>query len=84
MCKNEFISPIPKFWHEIYQRLDDYWKKELGQKGDKPPTPLILAGWNFSSDFEKNERWKSTLLWAEQRNCTHLIRQLSDAEKYYG
>jgi|AVFP01.1.fsa_nt_gi hypothetical protein len=84
MSNKEFISPIPKVWHEIHQRLENYWKNDLDSKGGKPPTPLILAGWNFSSDFEKSERWKSTLLWAEERNCKHLIKDLGDDEKYYG
>ncbi len=84
MNNKEFISPIPKVWHEIHQSLDKYWKEELESKGEKPPTPLILAGWNFSSDFEKSVRWKSTYRWAEDRNCTHLIRKLNEEEKYFG
>lgn len=84
MSKKEFISPIPKIWHEIHQNLEIYWKNEFDSKGDKPPIPLILAGWNFSSDFEKSERWKSTLKWAEERNCKHLIKDLGDDEKYHG
>jgi len=84
MNNKKFISPIPKIWHEIHQGLNNYWKKELDSKGAKPPIPLILAGWNFSSDFEKSERWKSTLDWAEERNCLHLIKDLGDDEKYYG
>ena len=54
MSNKEFISPIPKVWHE--------------------------AQWIFSFSISR----KSTLLWAEERNCKHLIKDLGDDEKYYG
>ena len=77
------ICPVPRIWNEIHQALFAYWQEKLEMKGVKPPVPLILAGWNFSSDFEKSERWKETVKWAEKMNCTHLIKELSDDDKYF-
>lgn len=34
MYNKEFISPIPKVWHEIHQTLDNYCKQELESKGE--------------------------------------------------
>ena len=48
-----------------------------------PPMALVLSGWTMSSDFEKQERWNRTLLWAELNNCTHLLPVLQEDEKYY-
>ncbi|WP_375582233.1 hypothetical protein [Cyclobacterium xiamenense] len=80
----DFVSPLPGVWHELHQRLMDFWTNDLNKMGIKPPIPLILAGWNFSSDYEKRDRWQATLKWAEERCCTHLIKELSDEEKYFG
>lgn len=48
-----------------------------------PPMALVLSGWTMSSDFEKQERWSMTLRWAEQNNCSLLIPDLKEDEKYY-
>jgi hypothetical protein len=41
-----------------------------------PPIPLILAGWAFSNDFEKQQRWQETIVWAESHCCLELVRDL--------
>lgn len=48
-----------------------------------PPIPLILAGWNFSNDYEKKSRWKETVNWANGHDCADLISGLKDNEFYY-
>ncbi|MBK9457197.1 MAG: hypothetical protein IPO24_17240 [Bacteroidetes bacterium] len=68
-----FVSPQPNTWYAIYQRLKSHWDNEF-KVGDAPPMALVLSGWTMSSDFEKQDRWKMTLRWAEQNNCSHLIR----------
>jgi len=50
----------------------------------KPPIPLILAGWNFSEDWQKKERWLNTLSWAKEMHCDFLIPELDPNEKYKG
>ena len=77
-----FVSPQPNTWYAIYQRLKSHWDNEINV-GDAPPMALVLSGWTMSSDFEKQDRWKMTLRWAEQNNCSHLIPDLKEDEKYY-
>jgi hypothetical protein len=84
MIERDYISPIPKVWHEIHQSLLKYWDLELQQRVSKPPIPLILAGWNFSEDWEKRLRWTQTLNWAKENKCEHLLIELSNDEKYFG
>jgi hypothetical protein len=83
MSQKDYISPIPKVWHEIHVTLERYWKNELESKGERPPIPLILSGWNFASDIEKSTRWRATVMWAAKSNCAHLIKELNDEEKYF-
>jgi hypothetical protein len=77
-----FVSPQPHTWYAIYQRLKSHWDNEINV-GDAPPMALVLSGWTMSSDFEKQDRWKMTLRWAEQNNCSHLIPDLKEDEKYF-
>jgi hypothetical protein len=82
--EKEFVCPLPMKWHEIHKRLLSFWEVELKQSVTKPPTPLILAGWNFSEDWEKRSRWNETLEWAKKNNCEHLIQQIAPDQKYFG
>jgi len=50
---------------------------------EKPPTPLILAGWNFSSDSEKNSRWEDTIKWAKTCGAEHILTKINDDDFYY-
>lgn len=84
MKQLDYIAPHPNIWHKIHLCLTDYWQNALRRAPSKPPIPLILNGWVFSSDFEKKNRWNETLQWAEMNNCMHLIPDLSEEEKYFG
>ncbi|MEQ1858463.1 MAG: hypothetical protein ABMA13_00850 [Chthoniobacteraceae bacterium] len=44
--------------------------------------PLILNGWGYSSDRDKEERWQHTLKWAEERGLMDLIPKLKDDDFY--
>ena len=48
-----------------------------------PPIPLILAGWVFSNDREKKQRWDDTVIYAKQHGYTHLFEHLSDDSFYF-
>ncbi len=51
------ICPLPRHWH-------DFWKL-LGRQGDEDaPKPLILAGWNFSTDAQRQDRFTEQIHWA--------------------
>lgn len=75
------ICPLPVIWDAIYRRL-----LEASRTGDgsnpPPPVPLILAGWAFTNDTEKQERWKATVTWADRHGFQGLIGALS-AESMY-
>ena len=45
----------------------------LNQQTEKPPVPLILAGWNFSEDWQKKDRWLEIIKWANDNGCSDLI-----------
>lgn len=76
-----FICPMPSKWNEIYEKLLIYWNKN-GVHGNKPPVPLILNGWVFTNDAEKELRWQETLMWADRNGCRTLIPILLPDEAY--
>lgn len=84
MIERDYISPVPSVWHNIHLALLKYWELNLQRSVSKPPIPLILAGWNFSEDWEKKLRWTETLNWAKEHKCEHLITEFSPADKYFG
>ena len=63
-------------------RLREAWQAG-GCRGPEPPIPLILDGWWFSSDVDKQQRWKMTLSWAEERGLSNLIPQFTADEQYF-
>ena len=75
------VCPNPPIWVEIYQRLDESWRHG-GCQGEPPPVPLVLAGWIYSSDHDKQERWEQTIEWAEQHDFADLIPSLREEEYY--
>lgn len=69
------VCPLPKYWSPIYLAL---LKAAEGTPGvPPPPKPLILAGWAYSSDAEKNDRWRATIQWAAKWGFSGLIPELS-------
>lgn len=77
----EYICPKPQVWNEIYNKLMQYYEENIG-KIKKPPVPLILNGWVFSSDYEKKMRWQETIEWAKENNCIKLIPEIEERDKY--
>ena len=80
--KSIFVCPNPIPWSETYKRLEASWRRS-GCQGDAPPIPLILSGWSYSSDRDKQLRWEQTIQWAEQHNCRELIWQIPVTECYF-
>jgi hypothetical protein len=77
----EKICPTPVLWAPLHQTLIAHAKTN---HLPPPPMPLILAGWNFSSDEEKKARWLETVSWCESHQCVHLLASLKDADWYDG
>ena len=76
-----FVCPLPRVWHDIHMALCHAWQ-ESGEPGEPPPVPLILAGWAFSNDVDKQNRWRATLRWAEEHGFSHLIPPLAERDSY--
>ena len=75
------VCPNPPIWVDVYQALEREWK--LRERiDDPPPIPLVLAGWIYSSDRDKQDRWNLTVDWANRHKMVHLIPEL-DEDQYY-
>jgi hypothetical protein len=74
------ICPNPATWDEVHRALITFYKSS-GRLIEKPPTPLILAGWVYSNDDEKKLRWEKTVAWAIRNGCPHLVE--IDEEDFY-
>jgi len=88
----EFTCPMPMRWNEIYKTLCKQYETKTKIKlpttcmeifnAGGPPTPLILAGWDYSSDFSKNCRWNETIIWAEKHGLSDFI-DVQESDRYY-
>jgi hypothetical protein len=76
------VCPMPMLWMEIHQRLKNA-AMNLKPPLDPPPIPLVLAGWNYSNDVQKQERWSETLAWAELHGLARIIGDLPDSAMYW-
>jgi hypothetical protein len=55
------VCPQPQAWQALWEMLPEKTRRGAGWE---PPVPLILAGWSYSSDAEKSERFQLHLDWA--------------------
>lgn len=80
-----FVCPKPIKWAEVYKELVQAKKSRIttGQDIFDPPKPLLLGGWNFSNDLEKQIRWKDTVNWAERNGVSNLIPEFTPDDCYY-
>ena len=78
----KFICPNPQIWNEIYTSLTEFYQKNKNKIGTRPPVPLILNGWVFSSDLDKKIRWEETIKWAKENDCSGLIPEIKESDKY--
>lgn len=62
--------PLPMPWDRVYKAL---CRHAEGLACDQPPKPLILAGWVYSNDAEKAERWCEFQSWAIAKGCPELV-----------
>ena len=73
-----YKCPLPIKWNEIYKLI---LKNNIE---NKPPIPLILNGWVYSNDYEKEDRWKNTVEWLMNNyKEENILPLLNENEKYY-
>lgn len=77
----KFVCPKPQVWDRVCQRLQKAWEA-LGRPGIEPPMPLILSGWAYTNDLDKQQRWLATDAWANNAGLERLIPELSEEEGY--
>ena len=70
------ICPNPTEWHRVYERLLSFAHKN---NCIAPPRPLILSGWWYTNDTEKQNRWSDTVAWANNNRCSELTDLPDDA-----
>lgn len=76
---NGRICPQPLKWKKMWELLRN--KERKGNRW-KPPLPLILQAWHFTSDFEKKIRLIEHLKWAvEQNQLNEIIEFLSELDE---
>ena len=68
-------------WNDVYKRLTHFAETHECVPS-LPPKPLILAGWAYSNDIEKKNRWEETVEWAEKNGCLELVGSIPDNEFY--
>lgn len=75
----KIICPNPPEWAKLHSAAS-----MASTDGDTFPKPLILAGWTFSSDAEKRQRWTETVEWLEARGLCGLIETVVEGAWYRG
>ncbi len=75
------VCPRPQLWNETYESLVAAWEAS-DCAGEMPPKPLVLAGWAYSNDAEKLQRWKATRAWARENGLGELIPGLDESNSY--
>lgn len=65
--QGERVCPKPNRWMAMADILARF------QRASPPPPPLILGGWNFSSNLEKIVRLKEQIEWANAHGCVEEV-----------
>lgn len=73
------VCPLPGAWDRVFHKLS---RATAGNEAPKPPVPLILNGWFFSNDFDKQQRWRETCLWAEEHHLEDIVGGIAADEWY--
>ena len=76
------IRPNPMPWHEAFERLTKYVQLHPCTMLS-PPKPLIIAGWVYSNDVDKMQRWGKTIAWAAKNGCSNLVSGIPDRDFYF-
>ncbi len=71
---------MPQRWAEVHRRL----KQAAADNPNipPPPMPLILAGWAYTDDIQKRDRWQETVAWANRHGFGALLGDLPHQSMY--
>ena len=72
------VCPNPRVWCDVHRRLAAFSQERLL---DSPPGPIILSGWWYTNDTEKQRRWFEMVEWATVHSCKDLL-DLHDDDFY--
>lgn len=76
-----YRCPKPPVWADVHKELLRHFEESsAGQAVNTPPTPLILAGWVFSSASAKHQRWLETVEWAREYGCPEIVSRVAESE----
>jgi len=75
------VCPHPSAWQSMHEKLVEY-SRVARCAPPEPPTPLVLAGWAYSNDRQKLERWEETVSWCAKNGCSSLLDTLSEHDFY--
>jgi len=75
------ICPKPMPWNHVFECLTSQARIRRCMP-PSPPIPLILAGWAYSNDIEKLQRWEETVVWATNNGCPEMV-EIRDEDFYY-
>lgn len=70
------VCPKPATWAELHRRLQE--AANANPSIPSPPVPFVLAGWTYSNDVEKRNRWQETLAWADHYGLRTLLSGVTD------
>ncbi len=72
------VCPNPRAWCDVHKRLVTFSQERFL---DRPPGPIILSGWWYTTDTEKQQRWFEMIEWATVHCCKDLL-DLQDDDFY--
>ena len=93
--EKHIICPLPIIWNDMYKLMvreihtkESDWVVDTIYKKYGTPPPLVLNGWNFSTDDEKKERFIEHLNIANKNSKLGLIKsflmKVKPEDFYYG
>jgi hypothetical protein len=64
--------------NDLYNAMRE-WADEHPCEPPEPPKPLILSAYWWSTERDKERRWREMCAWAERNGCAYLLSVVSDA-----
>lgn len=75
------VCPRPAIWALLHEGLVKHAAACVCAPA-VPPAPLILSGWIYSTDRQKQARWAETVAWANANGAAALLAGLRSSDYY--